>query len=396
MLDLVQTVCDLVAIPSVNPMGKDVSGSVYGEARMTDHLASLFDRLHVPYCRQTVTPGRENIVAWLKGSVDPNRGGRLLLLEAHQDTVPVDGMTIEPWSPTVREGRVYGRGACDVKGGMAAMLGAFARLAEQPPGDMPTIVLACTVNEEFGFSGARALCELWRRGPTDAFPRPPDAVIVAEPTDLEVVVAHKGAIRWFCRTRGRAAHSARPESGDNAIFKMARVLQALERYQRDVVGKLGSHRLCGMGTVSVGTIHGGVSVNVVPDQCVIEIDRRVRPGEDAQAAYQHLVDYLAEQIGIASGVEHDPPYLAAPSLPDEANGEIADRLLKTIAEVTGEGRKVGVPYATDAAFFASVGVPAVVFGPGSIAQAHTVDEWLPIDQLQQAAEILYRLAGAGF
>ncbi|MCE5265308.1 MAG: M20/M25/M40 family metallo-hydrolase, partial [Deltaproteobacteria bacterium] len=173
-LDLVETLCQLVAIPSVNPMGKMVSGPEYGEARLTDHLETLFQRLRVPYRRQLAEPGRENIVAWLDGEIPPDQGGKLLLYAAHQDTVPVDGMTIEPWKPIVRDGRVYGRGACDDKGGMTAMLAAFARLAAERPRGMPTLVMACTVNEECGFSGIDALRQSWTAGANSLIPRKPD------------------------------------------------------------------------------------------------------------------------------------------------------------------------------------------------------------------------------
>src|SRR5690606_17238485 len=141
-------------------------------------------------------PARENIIARLDGSPSVEAGGAVVLFEAHQDTVPVDGMTIEPWKPEVREGRMYGRGSCDIKGGMTAMLGALARLAKERPANMPTIIMACTVNEEHGYTGALKLKELWANGSDSLVPRKPDAAIVAEPTGLDVVVAHKGALRW--------------------------------------------------------------------------------------------------------------------------------------------------------------------------------------------------------
>jgi acetylornithine deacetylase/succinyl-diaminopimelate desuccinylase-like protein len=393
--DLSQTLSRLVAIPSVNPMGGDALGPEFGEARLTDHLQALFGRLRIPCRREPVHPHRENLIARLDGEVPLERGGKLVLFGAHQDTVPAGGGARRPFVPEVREGRVYGRGACDVKGGMTAMLGTLARLADERPPGMPTIVMACTVNEEYGFSGARALVASCRQDKGGMIPRAPDAAVIAEPTDLDVVVAHKGVVRWRCHTRGRAGHSAQPVPGDNAIYRMAPALVAIERYQREVVGSLACHPLCGPATVSVGTIRGGISVNTIPSRCTIEIDRRLPPGEDPQAAYRHLVDHLAVETDLDVRLEHDPPFMEGPALSDDANGPLADRLAGIAGEVAGRCRQVGVPYATDAAFIATLGTPTVVFGPGSIAQAHTDDEWLALDELEQAAEILYRFVRRG-
>ncbi len=321
-------------------------------------------------------------------------GGTLVLLEAHQDTVPVDGMSIPPFDPQVRDGRLYGRGSCDIKGGMATMLAALARLAEKRPAPRPTVIMACTVNEEHGFTGATGLCELWsaKSGKANAnMPRRPDAAIVAEPTNLHVVVAHKGMIRWRCHTHGRAAHSSQPQHGENAVYRMGRVLRALEHYQREIVGTLADHPLCGRPTLSVGTIHGGISVNTVPDRCTIEIDRRLSPGEEPQAAWQHVVHYLAEETALGSFIEHEPPFMQGRGLSDAHNGALAERLATAVQAATGKSlRKVGVAFGTDAASFASAGVPCVVFGPGSIEQAHTAEEWVPLAEVEHAAESLYR------
>ena len=179
----------------------------------------------------------------------------------------MDGMTIPPWTPEIRDGRIYGRGACDIKGGMACMLTAVSRLAEQRPAEMPTIIMACSVNEEHGFSGAKEMGQRWASGESKLVPRVPDAVIVAEPTDLNVVVAHKGVARWTVHTRGRAAHSSRPELGVSAIYGMAKILNVLEEYARDVAPGRGAHPLVGRPSLSVGVIAGGLSVNTVPDHC---------------------------------------------------------------------------------------------------------------------------------
>lgn len=393
--DPIELLKELVAIPSVNPMGGATAESPTAEAWLTDFLEQWFRRLGVPCQRQTAEPGRDNIVARIDGQPRPEQGGRVILLAAHQDTVPATGMTVPPFTPTVRDGRLYGRGACDVKGGMAAMLAALARLAEKRPARCPTVLMACTVNEENGFSGAQALLGAWQCQPPFVS-RKPDAAIVAEPTSLQVVVAHKGLIRWRCHTRGKAAHSSRPEAGDNAIFKMARALVAIERYQKEVVGSRGTHPLCGPATISVGTIHGGVSVNTVPDHCSIEIDRRLAPGETPEGAYRHLREYLAGQAGLDFPLQHDPPYMQGPPLSDQANGALAARLAGVVRGVVGPCATVGVPYATDGAFFAQAGIPTVVFGPGAIEQAHTADEWIDLEQVRQAAEVYHRfLVAAG-
>ena len=430
-LDLVQTLAQLVSIPSVNPMGRAEAGPHVYEARLTAHLEALLTGLGLRVERQTVAPGRDNLVARLDGDRSPEDGGRLILFDAHQDTVPADNMTIAPWTPEVRQGRLYGRGACDTKGGMAAMLATIARLADERPRGMPSIVMACTVDEEYTLAGAAALASqctqctphaLREAGRTPLIPRLPDAAIVAEPTGLDVVVAHKGVIRWRCHALGRAAHGSHPELGRSAIYDMARLVAALERYDREVVRTAAAHPLCGPPTMNVGTIHGGSSVNIVPQRCTIEIELRLPPGGDPPAARGRLIDYLAAEaavgtvpIFVAGGhkngtvpfgprvdteietgpavepaAEHDPPYMQGPPLSDESNGEVAQRLSEAARSVVGDCRPRGVAYATNAAFYARAGVPSVVFGPGSIEQAHTEEEWVSLDELERAAEVLYR------
>jgi acetylornithine deacetylase/succinyl-diaminopimelate desuccinylase-like protein len=391
ILDAVQTLSELIALPSVNPMGRAVTGPEYFEYRVTDYLENLFRKLQIRYERQSVELKRDNIIARLDGATAPEAGGPLLLFDAHQDTVPVAGMTIEPWTPVVRDGRIFGRGACDIKGGLAAMLSALARLAAERPAGMPTVIFSATVNEEHGFSGALAVAKRWGQ-PGAIIPRQPDGAVIAEPTELDVVVAHKGVVRWRLHTRGRAGHSSRPESAQNAIYRMAPVLAAIARYATDVVPGLGQHSLCGRPSLSVGTIQGGLSVNTVPDRAMIEIDRRLLPGENPATAYRHATDYLSQAVPDADWIEHDPPYMQTAGLADRNNGPLAVQLIAAARCVTGGGAAVGVPYGTNAAAYSAAGVPSVVFGPGSIAQAHTADEWLALDQLERASEVYYRFA----
>jgi acetylornithine deacetylase len=390
-MDAVDILKDLVAIPSVNPMGRDVSGPEYLETRLSDYLEKFFRNLGVECQRIEVLPGRDNVIA----RFDRPRGSRTgsnvtILLDAHQDTVPVEGMTIDPFVPAIKDGRLYGRGACDVKGGMAAILAAFSRLVADRPATSADVVVSCTCDEESTAQGAKALQRLWS-DPTRSgslLSAPPTVAVVAEPTDLNIIVAHRGAVRWKLRTKGRACHSSRPQEGINAIYKMSQVLACLERYADQIGRMIPAHHLCGAPTISVGRISGGISVNTVPDECTIEIDRRVIPGEDPALVIPHATEYLRQRLDV--DFEMLPAWLDGASLSDQNNGPWADRLLTHVAAVAGKRSKQGAWYGTNASRLASKEVPTVVFGPGSINQAHTVDEWIDIDQLRQASEIYYR------
>lgn len=370
---------DLVALPSINPMGRELPTSLALEHRVTAYLEGFFRELGVAYERQTVAPGRDNIVA----RCDVPGATRTLMFEAHQDTVPVDGMTIDPFAARIENGRLYGRGACDIKGGMAAMLAAFARLVKEKPRGAANLVMACTVDEEHTFLGVQ---ELVKRGVKA------DAAVVAEPTQLNIVHAHKGVARWKLWTTGRSCHSSSPEKGVNAIYRMGRVLVAIDTYAEQLRGSA-SDPLLGPPTISVGRIDGGSSVNTVPDRCQIEIDRRIIPGEKPAATPGQLADFL-KQAGIDFPVEMSELWINAPALSPKGSETLVQQLGAAIDRVHGSHRVHPVPYGTDASTIAEAGIPAVVFGPGDIAQAHTCDEWLDLEQLAQASEVLYRLATA--
>jgi acetylornithine deacetylase len=312
-----------------------------------------------------------------------------LLIDVHQDTVGTAGMTIDPFEPLQRNGRIYGRGSCDVKGSLAVVLAVLSRLVRNRPAEMPTLIVACTINEENGFTGVKRLAESWTHGRSQLVARRPDAAIVAEPTQLNVVVSHKGTLRWRCHTRGVAAHSSRPETGENAIYKMARVVRALESYAEGLASNRPEHPLLGHPTLSLGTISGGAGVNTVPDHCQIELDRRLLPDEDPMAVFREIERYLAESTAAGDAPEHDEPYLMARGLSAERNGPLANQLQQTVCEAGIACEQMAVPFGTDAGAISETGVPAVVFGPGSVTQAHTVDEWIAIEQLHRAEEILY-------
>ena len=410
--DLLQ---ELVRIPSVNPAFSTDGTVPSGESQITDFLQDFFRKFGWSWLRQSVHPGRDNFMVVCRATGEAARR-RPVLWEVHQDTVGVTGMKIDPFAASESAGRIWGRGACDVKGGMAAMLAALARVEAEGAALQQTVVLALAINEECGFTGVKALCRLWgSEAEAEAEAKNlsgqltlaefrelrPERAIVAEPTLLDVVVAHKGSVRWRCHTHGRAAHTSRPEHGCNAISGMVRVVQAIERFHDEVLSRRAAHALCGRPTVCVSTIQGGSGVNTVPHHAVIDIDRRLVPGESPEDAYQELVDYVATQVaaaqtaGCEATIEHEPPTNLSVGLEDSNNRDWAEQIAATASSLGRTSRLIGVPYGTDAWALAAAGIPTVVFGPGSIDQAHTDDEWIEIEQLERAVEVFYRLACGG-
>ena len=375
-----QLLADLVRRPSVNPMGRtNIPAELTGEHRVTDYLEGQLQALGVPYRRESVAPGRDNLIAEYR---PPTPSPFSVIWEAHQDTVPVDGMVIDPFAATIEGGKLYGRGSCDVKAGGVAMLTALARLVREKPPGSAAVTLAFTVDEEHTFLGVQHLMKSGRRA---------DCAIVAEPTELNIVKAHKGVVRWQIDTAGVACHSSRPDRGVSAVYRMGRLLQGIEEY----AGKLMTRTpdpLLGPPTLSVGMIHGGVSPNTVPDFCRIEIDRRLIPGEVPLQAPADLDAFLRNYPGVDFPFTSVPPRLACPPLRTTNTEQLIARLGSAINAVVGQHEVTGVPYGTDASTIADAGVPAVVFGPGNIAQAHTKDEWIELAQIDQAAEILFRFA----
>jgi acetylornithine deacetylase len=368
---------DLVKLPSINPMGRALPSIVAFEHRVTDFLEHAFKEMGLDCVRQQVAPMRDNIIAHFPGQT--SKPG--FLLEVHQDTVPIDNMTIDPFAGHIENGRLYGRGACDVKGGMAAMVHVIQRLARERPTKAAPVWLACTVDEEHTFLGVQHLMK-----------QPPAAAmaVVAEPTRLGIINAHKGVTRWFLETTGRSCHSSAPEQGVNAIYRMGRLLPAIERYAQEL-RESRSDPVLGPPTLSVGRIDGGQSANIVPDRCRIEIDRRLIPGEEARQAPQQLAQYLRSVVGQDTPFTVSEPWLHAPALSPDKSGVLVQRLGDAIRATGREATCGPVPFGTDASTIAEGGIPSVVFGPGDIAKAHTCDEWVPLAEVEMAGEILFRL-----
>ncbi len=372
MSELVELHAAMVQLPSVNPCGREPAGPYEGEIRMSRFVHDWLAERGIDCYRQEVLPERDNVIARLEGCKEPP-----IVFEAHLDTVAADGMTVPPFDGLIEDGRLYGRGACDVKGSLAAMMMALARVAQGEPPPR-TVVLVAAADEEYLHGGARRFLE--DSGPVEA-------AIIGEPTRLRVVIAHKGALRVRVITRGVSAHSSAPEQGVNAIYRMARVVTALEDFAQSLTERE-PHPLVGGPTLSVGTIHGGAAVNVVPEQCEIMVDRRLIPGETPAQA----LDDIAEAIGgILADGDEVMPTLEDRAVATEAAADIVALARRAVREVTGEDVVEGVAYCTDGCDFAERGVPLVVLGPGDIAQAHTADEWIELRQVELATDIYERI-----
>jgi acetylornithine deacetylase len=380
MLPLTQLLAELVARPSVNPMGRtDLPSEILYEARVTALLEHELRNIGCAFRRQRVAEGRDNLIATY---APPHPAPFSVLFEAHQDTVPVDAMIVEPFGAKIEGGRLYGRGSCDVKAGVAVMLAALARLVKEKPAGSAQLTVAFTVDEE---NGGLGVSELMRSG-TRA-----DCAIVAEPTLLNIVNAHKGVARWKLETSGRACHSSRPEEGVNAIYRMTRLLRGVEAYAEKLKA-LPEHPVLGARTISVGRVTGGVSPNTVPDFCRADVDRRLVPGETFESVTADLDAFLRAlpEVDFPFSLKQASP--GCTPLDPAQSVDLVKRFGATIDSVVGKHTVHSVPFGTDASRVAIAGVPAVVFGPGDIAQAHTKDEWIDLSQLEPAAEILFRFA----
>jgi len=385
--DVVALLRELVAIPSMNPFRSAKQEPGYGEARLASFVAAWLADAGLATETQEVAPGRPNVAARLDGPPDVAP----LLFVAHLDTVPVEGMTVPPFDGAVREGRLYGRGACDNKGSLAAMLAALRRVAAARSNPRPLLFVG-TADEESGYNGIRTFLNTRPRvaQPPSAVPvHRPRAAIVGEPTALRIVIAHRGVARWTMTTRGKSAHSAHPEQGVSAIYRMAPLLAGLEALARQIAQRT-PHPLVGPPTLSVGTIHGGLSVNTVPDRCVIEVDRRLVPGESAADAAAEVRALAERHNATMEGLFESGWFEISP------DAEIVRLACDAVRGVLGAAETVGVAYATEAPEVARAGIPCVVLGPGDAAQAHSADESISLDQLASAARIYEALMTAPY
>lgn len=382
---LIDRLSAMVQIPSINPFGQADTGPT-GEANYASYLLAAFDQLGLQTGQHEVEPGRPNV--W---GVLGNRTGPSLALAGHTDTVGVIGYD-DPFSGRVADGRVYGRGSCDMKAAFAAYLEVAQILSESEVDLNGSLIIAGLVDEEYAMLGSADWGQstggqsTWDQS-TGAYPTI-DQAILGEPTNLAVCSSHLGQFGLKIKTFGSAVHSSVPELGVNAIDKMGRVIEVLGDY-RDDIAKRDPHHLCGTGRINPGVIRGGDIAAIVPDYCELEVDRRLPPGQtgaDVAADLRSYLDPLASSDPDFRYELSEPTWNIA-ALDTPADAAIAVSMQQATAAVERPSELVAFPAATDGP---NLGVPTIICGPGGLAQAHTTDEWVDIDEVVDAARIYLR------
>jgi len=364
---------DLVEIDSVNP--SLVPGSP-GEAAIGALVAEVMRRAGLDVVVQEAAPGRPNVIGVLEG----RSPGRTLMYCGHFDTVGVAGMNA-PFTAVERDGRLYGRGAQDMKGGVAAMVDAARRLSAAGGVERGRLVIACVADEEHASLGAEALVRDWRA----------DGAIVTEPTDLQIAVSHKGFAWLEVETRGRAAHGSRPEEGRDAIFAMGRVVGALEHVDRALQSGARHARL-GPASLHASTVRGGREWSVYPDQCLLQVERRRLPGEAAEKPLEeieHVLRALRGQDDIfdarARLVFSRDPYEI------DERADLPQALARACTACRAPVAFSGVSFWTDAGVLGGAAIPSVVFGPGG-AGLHSAEEYVNLADVLTCRDVLVQLA----
>ena len=364
---------DLVAINSVNPT---LVPGAPGEQEVADLIAVEMRRAGLGVTVELVAPGRPNVIGVLEGRA----AGRSLMLCGHTDTVGVTGMT-HPFTPIEREGRLYGRGAQDMKSGVAAMIDAARSIAKDGGLAAGRLIVAAVVDEEHSSIGADALVKAWSA----------DAAVVTEPTDLAIAVGHKGFAWVEVGVRGLAAHGSRPKEGEDAILRMGRVLMHLEALDRALQARP-PHPMLGTGSLHASTIEGGRELSSYPDYARLQMERRTLPGEAESAAIEEVQSIL-EGLRIA-----DPMFrgsaramFSRPAYELSRDHELPRALAAAVARIGAVPHLTGASFWTDAAVLGQAGIPSVLFGPGG-AGLHSADEYVIASDVLACRNALIELA----
>lgn len=364
----------LVAIPSVNPI-LEAGGA--GEEGIARQCARWLEAWGFETRMMEVAPGRHNVVSVHRGQ----SSGAHLILNGHLDTVGVAGMGIPPFEGDISGGKVWGRGACDMKGGLAIILATARTLARE--GHPGVLTVAFTADEEHASVGMQAFVEEVGGA---------EGAVVCEPTSLAVMPAHKGFLWVDADFRGKAAHGSRPEEGVDAILHAGLFLAALKPLEAKI-RESGRHLLLDYPSFHAGTIRGGSAPSVYPQDCRLVLERRTLPGEDPAALlaeFQEVLDRVsAENPGMDGKLKAG---LFRPGTEVAVESPLVQGLLRASELEGGFGRVEAMTAWVDAAFLNEAGIPAVCFGPGSIAQAHSEREWVPVEELELGARILTRFA----
>jgi acetylornithine deacetylase len=365
---------DLVAVNSVNPT---LVRGAPGEREIAEFIAGEMRRGGLDVSIETVTHGRPNVV----GVLDGRAKGRTLMFCGHTDTVGVTGMS-DPFTPVERDGRLYGRGAQDMKGGVAAMIAAATAIAQRGGLASGRIIVACVVDEEHSSIGADALVTSWRA----------DAAIVTEPTDLEIAIGHKGFAWVDITVEGKAAHGSRPADGQDAILRLGRVLGKLESLDRSLQAKP-PHPLVGTGSLHASIIEGGRELSSYPDRATLQMERRLLPGEAESLALdevQEILQGLQQSdptfCGSARTMFSRPAYEILPG------HELPHLLARALSSVGGTPRTTGASFWTDAAVLGHAGIPSILFGPGG-AGLHSIEEYVNVADVLLCRDALVELTG---
>jgi acetylornithine deacetylase len=368
----ISLLCELVSIDSVNP--SLVPGAA-GEGEVAAFIADQMRRCGMDVELQEVEPGRPNVIGVLSG----REPGPTLMYCGHMDTVGVEGMKA-PFTPEERNGRLYGRGAQDMKAGVAAMIDA-ARVAAERGFSRGQLIVAAVIDEEYASIGADALVCRWKA----------DRAVVTEPTDLQIGVAHKGFAWLEVETRGRAAHGSRPRDGRDAIIRMGRVLHRLEGLDRELQSRP-PHPLMGTASLHASIIAGGRELSSYPDRCVLQLERRTLAGEAGNDAAREVAAILDALI------LEDPEFsaearltFARPAYEIPSGNGLPDALGAHLAAFGLPIAKVGMSFWTDAAVLGAAGIPAVLFGPGG-AGLHGPDEYVTVADVEACRNVLALLA----
>jgi acetylornithine deacetylase len=360
----------MIAIPSVNPMGMDHRGEEYSEAQLVDYLFHRIKKIGMDV--EVINPGRHPcLVARYDGGHQET-----VVLDSHLDTVSHLEMKISPFDPKVKEDLMYGRGSCDTKASMACYIDALEKILGLGKKMHKNVILIGCSDEEYAFKGIQILKELDLKA---------DYAIVGEPTELKALYSHKGVYRCYFRAKGLACHSSFPDEGINAIYAIAEVVKRLEGYHKSLQKK--HHPIMGRPSVSVGMIGGGTTVNTVPPSAWTEIDRRLIPGESAEDVRLELLNLVKD----LDSIEMEAPYVVSNGYEEPQDSMAFQRLGSCCLKHKVNLEKLTASYATHAPFYRDLNIPTLVFGPGSIERAHTDNEYVELDQVDQVSKIIESL-----